>query len=96
MYKIGSIDFPTSPWSLFKVNTYNDNQLNGGTVCGSCCGSRLLGLDGPQSASNANGINLKVSNTETKTQLSDLHTNQEYHVVQCGDEYLHMALRIPK
>lgn len=96
MHRIGSIDFPISPLSLFKVNTYNDKQLNGGTVCGSCCGSSLLGLDGPQLASNTKGINLKVSNTETKTQLSDLQQDQEYHVVQCGDEYLHMALRIPK
>lgn len=96
MHKIGLINFPTWTMDLFKVNTYNDNQLNGGSVCGSCCGSRLLGLDGPQSAYNTKGINLKVSNTETKTQLLDLHADQEYHVVQCGDEYLHMALRIPK
>jgi len=96
VYKIGSIDFPSSPLSLFKVYTYNDNQLNGGSVCGSCCGSKLLGIPGPQSANNTNGINLKVSNTETKTQLLNLHADQEYHVVQCGDEYLHMALRIPK
>lgn len=96
MHKIGSIDFPTGPLSPFKVNTYNDNQLNGMTVCGSCCGSILLGRDHRQSANNTKGINLKVSNTETKTQLLDLHADQEYHVVQCGDEYLHMALRIPK
>ena len=96
MHKIGLIDFPISPFSLFKVNTYNDNQHNGGAVCGSCCGSRLLGYNGPQSVSTAKGINLKVSSTETQTQLLDLHADQEYHVVQCGDEYLHMALRIPK
>lgn len=96
MHKIGIINFPRNPLSLFKVDTYKDNQLNGGTVCGNCCGSILLGLNGPQLASNTKGINLKVSNTETKTQLSDLQQDQEYHVVQCGDEYIHMALRIPK
>ena len=96
MHKIGIIYFPMNPLSLFKVDTYKDNQLNGGTVCGGCCGSILLGLDGPQSAFNTNGVNLKVSNTETKTQLLNLHEHQEYHVVQCGDEYIHMALRIPK
>lgn len=96
MHKIGTINFPASPLSLFEVKTYNSNRLNGVSVCGNCCGSRLLGLNGPQLASNTKGINLKVSNTETKTQLSDLQQDQEYHVVQCGDEYLHMALRIPK
>lgn len=96
MHRIGSIDFPTSPLSLFEVKTYNSNLLNGRSVCGSCCGSRLLGLEGPQLASNTIGINLKVSNTETKTQLLYLQQDQEYHVVQCGDEYLHMALRIPQ
>lgn len=81
---------PTKTTPYF-VNIHRIQRMLGNTVCHHCCGSYVLG-DKPKADYYPLGVHVAV-NTNNKPP-EDLPNTMEHVAVPCGEEFLHLVMKI--